>query len=161
MKCFTQHDVSFAEPGGARPSSSTKEDQGERGENGMATIRDLKLRLIDHSPKDHSATIRISYTAILTSLERDFAGLQFKEKIQLCGAFSLDPEDFLYELATETFTGSGDDTVERERLVTVSDDIVHLDGMPEPTDEVYAKVWVTPVLPRADFQISRILEQAF
>ena len=127
----------------------------------MPTIRDLKLRLIDHSPKDHSATIRISYMAVLTSLERDFVGLQFKEKIQLCGAYSLDPEDFLYELATETFAGNGDDTVYRERLVTVSDDIVHLDGIPEPTDEVYAKVWVTPVLPRPDFQISKILEQTF
>ncbi len=127
----------------------------------MATIRDLKLRLVGHSPEDHSATIRISYTAVFTSLERDFAGLQFKEKIQLCGAYSLDPEDFLYELATMTFSGNGDDTVYRERLVTVSDDIVYLDGMPEPTDEVYAKVWVTPVLPRPDFQISKILEQAF
>ncbi len=127
----------------------------------MATIRDLKLRLVGHSPKDQSATIRISYTAVLTSLERDFAGLQFKEKIQLCGAYSLDPEDFLYELATMTFSGNGDDTVYRERLVTVSDDIVYLDGMPEPTDEVFAKVWVTPVLPRPDFQISKILEQAF
>ena len=127
----------------------------------MATIRDLKLQLVGHSPNDHSATIRISYTAVLTSLERDFAGLQFKEKIQLCGAFSLDPEDFLYELATETFAVNGDDTVCRERRVTVSDDIVHLDGMPEPTDEVYAKVWVTPVLPRPDFQVSSILEQAF
>ena len=127
----------------------------------MATIRDLKLQLVGHSPNDHSATIRISYTAVLTSLERDFAGLQFKEKIQLCGAFSLDPEDFLYELATETFAVNGDNTVCRERRVTVSDDIVHLDGMPEPTDEVYAKVWVTPVLPRPDFQVSSILEQAF
>jgi len=127
----------------------------------MATIRDLKLQLIGHSPNDHSATIRISYTAVLTSLERDFAGLQFKEKVQLCGAFSLDPEDFLYELATETFAVNGDDTVCRERRVTVSDEIVHLDGMPEPTDEVYAKVWVTPVLPRPDFQVSSILEQAF
>jgi hypothetical protein len=127
----------------------------------MATIRDLKLQLIGHSPKDHSATILISYTAVLTSLERDFAGLQFKEKIQLCGAFSLDPEDFLYELATETFAVNGDDTVCRERRVTVGDDIVHLDGMPEPTDEVYAKVWVTPVLPRPDFQVSSVLEQAF
>ena len=94
-------------------------------------------------------------------VERDFAGLQFKEKIQLCGAFSLDPEDFLYELATETFAVNGDDTVCRERRVTVGDEIVHLDGMPEPTDEVYAKVWVTPVLPRPDFQVSSILEQAF
>ena len=127
----------------------------------MATIRDLKLQLVGHSPNDHSATIRISYTAVLTSLERDFAGLQFKEKIQLCGAFSLDPEDFLYELATETFAVNGDDTVCRERRVTVGDEIVHLDGMPEPTDEVYAKVWVTPVLPRPDFQVSSILEQAF
>ena len=127
----------------------------------MATIRDLKLQLVGHSPNDHSATIRISYTAVLSSLERDFAGLQFKEKIQLCGAFSIDPEDFLYELATETFAVNGDNTVCRERRVTVSDDIVHLDGMPEPTDEVYAKVWVTPVLPRPDFQVSSILEQAF
>ena len=127
----------------------------------MATIRDLKLQLIGHSPMDHSATIRISYTAVLSSLERDFAGLLFKEKIQLCGAFSLDPEDFLYELATETFSGDGDDTVYRERHVTVGDEIVHLDGIPEPTDEVYAKVWVTPVLPRPDFQVSKILEQAF
>ncbi len=127
----------------------------------MAIIRDLKLQLVGHSPKDHSATIRISYTAVFTSLERDFAGLQFKEKIQLCGAFSLDPEDFLYELATETFAVNGDDTISRERHVTVSDDIVHLDGMPDPADEVYAKVWVTPVLPLPDYQVSSILEQAF
>jgi hypothetical protein len=127
----------------------------------MATIRNLKLQLTGHDAQGQSATIRISYDAELTPLERSFRGLQFKEKIQLCGAFSLDPEDFLYELATVTFAGNGDDKVCRERLVTVSDDILHLDGMPQPTDEVYAKVWVTPVLPHPDFQVSRDLGQAF
>ena len=126
----------------------------------MARIQNLKLQLTGHDPKGQSATIRISYDAELTPLERDFPGLQFKEKIQLCGAYSLDPEDFLYELATMTFAGD-DDTVHRVRDVTVSDDILYLDDMPLLTDEVYAKVWVTPVLPRPDFQSSGLLEQAF
>ena len=127
----------------------------------MATIRDLKLQLVGHDPQDRRATIRISYDAELTPVERNFAGLQFKEKIQLRGAYSLDPEDFLYELATLTFADDGSGVVRRERSVTVADDILHPQGAPLQSDEVYAKVWVTPVLPRAEVQVSNLLEAAF
>jgi hypothetical protein len=127
----------------------------------MAKIRDLRLELIDTDPGNRSATIRVIYRAELTPLERDFAGLRFKEKIQLCGAYSLDPEDFLYELATRTFTGEDSGIIRRERIVTVSNDILDENGRLQPTDEVHARVWVTPVLPQSEFQTSRPLVHTF
>lgn len=127
----------------------------------MAKIRDLKLELIDRSRRNGRADIRVTYQAELTPLERHLTGLRFKEKIQLCGAYSLDPEDFLYELAPQTFAGRDRDTVRRERIATVCDDILDQNGRLRPSDQVYAKVWVTPVLPEADIQTSRPLVHTF
>ena len=127
----------------------------------MAKIRDLKLELIDQSRRNGGADIRVTYQAELTPLERHFTGLRFKEKIQLCGAYSLDPEDFLYELATQTFAGKDSGIVHRERIATVCDDILDERGRLQPSDQVYAKVWVTPVLPEADFQTSSPLVHTF
>ncbi len=127
----------------------------------MAKIRDLKLELVDQDHRNGSAEIRVSYKAELTPLERHFTGLRFKEKIQLCGAYSLDPEDLLYELAPQTFDGRDSGIVSRERVATVCDDILDENGRLQPSDRVYAKVWVTPVLPEASFQTSGPLVHTF
>ena len=127
----------------------------------MAKIRDLKLELIDCGRRNGSADIRVTYRAELTSLERHLTGLRFKEKIQLCAASSLDPEDFLYELATQTFAGKDSRVVDRERTATVRDDVLDENGRLRPPDQLYAKVWVTPVLPEADFPTTRPLVHTF
>jgi hypothetical protein len=127
----------------------------------MAKIRDLKLQLVDRGRRNGSADIRVTYQAELTLRERQFAGLRFKEKIQLCSARSLDPEDFLYELATQTFTGKDSRIVNRERTATVCGEILDETGRLRPPDQVFARVWVTPVLPEADFETSEPLARTF
>lgn len=117
----------------------------------MATIQNLRLELLDHNPRNHSATVRVSYQARLSPLECNLKGLRFKEEIQLCGAYSLDPEDFLFQLAESTFPAKRSGVMQRERLVTVDDSMLEDDGIPQRTDELYAKVWVTPLLPETDF----------
>ena len=131
-----------------------------RAATNMATIRDLKLELIDHDLKSHAATVRVSYEVHLTRLEQCLKNLRFKEDIQLCGAFSLDPEDFLYQLAERTFSAEHNGVVQRERIVTVDDGILEDDGIPQPAGELYAKVWVTPLLPQGDTKESRPVSYA-
>ena len=117
----------------------------------MATIQNLRLELIDHNRGSRTATFRVSYQARLSPLERNLKGLRFKEEIQLCGAYSLDPEDFLFELATAVFQVDRKGVVRRERLITVDDSILEEGGVPQPTEQLYAKVWVSPLLPASDF----------
>lgn len=127
----------------------------------MATIRDLKLELIEHDLKTRAATIRVSYELHLTQLEKCVNSLRFKEDIQLCGAFSLDPEDFLYQLAERVFTAEHNGVVQRDRIVMVDDGILEDDGIPQPAGELYAKVWVTPLLPQGDSKESRPVSLAY
>lgn len=108
----------------------------------MASIDNLSVELVDRQAAAQSATLRIRYRVRLNDLERDMAGLKFREKIQLFGAFCLGDEDFLYELAPQSFAAHPNGLVQRERLVTVADDF-----MDEPSDDLYAKVWITPRLP--------------
>ncbi|MDH3472421.1 MAG: hypothetical protein OEM59_01915 [Rhodospirillales bacterium] len=118
----------------------------------MAAIHDLKIELLGEDRRARTATIRISYQAEFSMLERDMPGLHFREDIQLCGTYSLDPEDFLYQLAQATFAVAGERAVQRERIVTVDSDILEVGGRPQPVDQLYAKLWVTPLLPRPDFK---------
>ncbi len=123
----------------------------DMGADAMATIQNLRLELIDHNVGNRTAGFRVSYQARLSPLERNLKGLRFKEEIQLCGAYSLDPEDFLFELATAVFQVDRKGVVRRERLITVDDSILEEGGVPQPTEQLYAKVWVTPLLPASDF----------
>ncbi len=127
----------------------------------MATIQNPKLELVTHDHHKHTAAVRVSYRVLLSSIERAMIGLRFREKIQLWGADSPDPNDFLFEFGTTTFLTESDGVVNRERTVTVGDDVLDEDGWPRPTDEVYAKIWVTPILPSGDFAKSNEIEHRF
>lgn len=127
----------------------------------MANINNLRLALIEHNHKNHTATVRVSYRALLSAVERNMTGLRFREKIQLWGADSPDADDFLYEFATSSFFTEVDGVVNRERTVTVGDDILDEDGWLRPTDEVYAKLWITPLLPSSDYRRSNTIEHRF
>ena len=127
----------------------------------MANINNLTLELLEHNHKNHTATVRVSYRVMLSTVERNMTGLRFREKIQLWGADSPDPDDFLYEFASSSFPTESDGVVNRERTVTVGDDVLDEDGWWRPTDEVYAKVWVNPLLPVADYGRSNQISHRF
>ena len=127
----------------------------------MATIQNLNLELLEHKHKERTATVRVTYRATLSAVERQMVGLRFRERIQLWGADSPDPDDFLYEFATSTFPRESDGVVNRERTVTVGDDVLDEDGWSRPTDEVYAKVWIIPILPVGDFAKSNEIHHRF
>ncbi len=128
----------------------------------MASIQNLRLTLISHDPDRKVATIRVSYIARLTAVERQLAGLRFREKIQLWGSDSPDADDFLYEFATTTFPRESDGVVNRSREVTIADDILDEDGWLRPTDEVYARVWVSPAnMPATPTGKSNTIEHKF
>lgn len=127
----------------------------------MATIGSLKFELLDHDHKNKTATIRASYTTHLAGVESNMAGLRFREKIQVWGSDSPDPDDFLYEFTTATFPTSHTGSVARSRTVTVGDEVLDEDGWPRPTDEIYAKVWVTPLLPAGDYKRSNEIHHRF
>lgn len=127
----------------------------------MATISNLSLELVEHNHQRHIATVRVSYRVRLSNVERNMTGLRFVEKIQLWGADSPDPDDFLFSFPTSSFATESDGIVNRERTVTVGDDVLDEDGFPRPTDEVYAKVWITPALPSGHYRRSNIIEHRF
>jgi len=127
----------------------------------MATIQNLRFTLLEHDHHKRTATVRVSYAAQLSQLERNMNGLRFREKIQLWGADSPDADDFLFEFATATFPREADGVVNRVRTVTVGDDVLDEDGWPRPTDEVYAKVWITPLLPAGDYKRSNEIQHKF
>ena len=127
----------------------------------MATIQKLKLNLDKHDHHKHTATVTVSYRVALSAVERNMTGLRYREKIQLWGADGPDPDDYLFEFATTTFPKETDGVVNRERTVTVGDDVLDEDGWWRPTDEVYAKVWVTPLLPSSDYKKSNEIHHKF
>ncbi|HEC18479.1 MAG TPA: hypothetical protein ENI97_03965 [Gammaproteobacteria bacterium] len=127
----------------------------------MASISSLNLRLISHDHNRKTATLTVSYRAVLTSVERNMTGLRFREVIQLWGADSPDADDYLYTFPTSAFSVESDGVVNRERTVTLSDDILDEDGFPRPTDEVYAKVRITPLLPSGSVRNSNQIEHRF
>lgn len=127
----------------------------------MAKISGLKLALVSHDRARRVAVVKVTYQVLLSMVERKMAGLTFTEKIQLWGSDNPDPDDFLYQFPTATFPTEADGVVTRARTVTLGDDVLDEDGFPRPTDEVYAKVWVTPKLPSQDFAKSNVVEHKF
>ena len=127
----------------------------------MANINHLTLELLQHSKQKRTATVRVSYTVRLSAVERNMTGLLFREVIQLWGADSPDPDDYLYSFATSSFPVEAAGIINRERTVTIEDDVLDEDGWPRPTDELYAKVWITPMLPTSDYGKSNTIEHRF
>jgi hypothetical protein len=127
----------------------------------MATINGLKLELVAHDHKNKTATIKVTYKAYLSSVERNMTGLRYMERIELWGADSPDPDDRLYSFVSQSFPVESDGVVDRSRQVTVGSDVLDEDGWIRPTDEVYAKVWINPVLPSGDFGTSNTIEHKF
>ena len=129
----------------------------------MATITNLKLKLVkhDHKKKTAKVKVKVSYKLRLSCVERKMTCLRFVENIELWGADSPDPDDFLYRFATASYPTELDGIISRSRTVTLGDDILDEDGFPRPTDEVYAKVRVTPVMPKGDLAKSNTIEHRF
>ncbi|MBL1278282.1 MAG: hypothetical protein COB30_019580 [Ectothiorhodospiraceae bacterium] len=127
----------------------------------MASISSLNLKLNRHDHNRKTATITVSYRAVLSSVERNMTGLRFREVIQLWGADSPDGDDYLYTFPTRIFSKESDGVVNREVTVTLSDDILDEDGFPRPTDEVYAKVRISPYLPSGSVRNSNQIEHRF
>ncbi|MDH2388421.1 MULTISPECIES: hypothetical protein [Streptomyces] len=113
----------------------------------MASIRNARLELLEHNHKNRTATVRVSYTALFNAVERNMKGLRYREVIDLWGADDPDPDDHLYRFADALFSVETDGTVVRSRTVTLADDILDEDGWLRPTDEVYARICITPLLP--------------
>lgn len=127
----------------------------------MAVIANLELRLLDHNHNNRTATVRVSYNVLLSPVERNMTGLRFKEVIQLWGADSPDPDDFLYQFSTQYFSIEMDGNVSRQRQVILGEEVLDEDGFPRPTDEVYAHVCVTPLLPTSDCKNSNQISHRF
>lgn len=144
-----------------RLSASNGISDPRKGDTVRATIQNLKLELIEHNHKNKTAKIGVEYITKLSAVEGDMAGLRFKEKVQIWGADSRDPDDFLYEFSTTIFPKETDRHVMRSRTVTVGDEILDEDGWWRPTDEIYAKVWVTPLLPSGDYEKSNEVHHKF
>lgn len=117
----------------------------------MAAIRNLQLDFLGQDPAARLAKLRVSYEVAFSPLERAISRLRFKENIQLCGKYSPEPEDFLFQLAERRFAANGEDVVRRERVFTVNDSILEEGGIPRRADGLCAKVRVTPRLPDPDF----------
>ena len=127
----------------------------------MATISNLKLKLVKHDHKKKTAKIKVSYKVHLSCVERHMHCLKFYENIELWGADSPDPDDFLYRFPTAAFPVESDGVVSRSRTVTIGEEILDEDGFPRPTDEVYAKVRISPTLPTGFTAKSNTIEHRF
>ena len=127
----------------------------------MATIHTPVLTLVKHDHSKHTATLKVEYTLHQAAVERNMTGLRYRETIQLWGADSPDPDDFLFSFTTAAFANSVNVHIKRERTVTLSDDILDEDGFPRPTDEVYAKVCVSPILPTSNCRNSNEIHHRF
>jgi len=127
----------------------------------MATVHTPELELVRHDHEAKTATLKVSYTLHQAAVERNMAGLRYKESIQLWGADSPDPDDFLFSFATTTYPNSTGLHIDRERSVTLADDILDEDGFFRPTDEVYAKVCVKPQLPSGSCRNSNEVHHRF
>lgn len=128
----------------------------------MATIHTPVLTLVSHDHNKKTATVKVEYTLHQSAVERNLVGLQFRETIQLWGSDSPDPDDFLFSFAT-TFYSSVKSSVHinRSRSVTLGDDVLDEDGFLRPTDEVYARVCVAPLMPSSDCKNSNQIEHRF
>jgi len=127
----------------------------------MSTISSLKLQLLKHDHAKKTATVKVSYKLLLSLVERKMHGLRWKETIQLWGSDSPDADDYLYTYPISTFSTETDGSISRSRTVTIGDDILDEDGFFRPTDEVYAKVWATPLLPSKAYKKSNQIKHKF
>ena len=127
----------------------------------MAFVHTPVLELLKHDHNKRTATLRVSYVLHQSALERNMVGLRYRETIQLWGADSPDPDDFLFAFATSTYSNSNNVHIERSRTATLADDILDEDGWFRPTDEVYAKVCVSPLLPAGSCANSNQIEHRF
>ncbi len=127
----------------------------------MATITNLKLELLEHNHQTRTAKVKVSYKVYLSSVERNMTGLRYRENIELWGEDTPDPDDFLYRFPTAVFPAEQDGVVSRSRTVTVGDDVLDEDGFPRPTDEVYAKVCIKPLLPTGNCRKSNVIKHKF
>lgn len=114
----------------------------------MATITNPRLELLSHDHDRKTARVRVTYRALLSSVERQLGGLRYREDVELWGADSPDPDDFLFQFPTRTFATQSDGSVDRSLTVTLGEEILDEDGFPRPTDEVYARIEITPIMPR-------------
>lgn len=127
----------------------------------MAVITSPKLELLEHNHERKIARLRVTYTVLLSSVERQMAGLRYREDVELWGADSPDPDDFLFRFPTASFAAQPDGSVGRSRTVTLGDEILDEDGFLRPTDEVYARVRVTPLLPTGSTARTNEIEHRF
>ncbi len=127
----------------------------------MATVHTPVLTLVNHDHAKHTATVKVEYTLHQSAVERNMVGLRYRETIQLWGADSPDPDDFLFSFSTVVYSNSPNLHIPRQRTVTLADDILDEDGFPRPTDEIYAKVCVRPLLPSADCANSNEISHRF
>ncbi len=127
----------------------------------MATVHTPVLELIEHDHNKKTATLRVSYTLHQAAVERNMTGLRYRESIRLWGADSPDADDSLFTFATSTYSNTENVHINRTRTVTLADDILDEDGFFRPTDEVYARVCVTPLLPSSDCKNSNEIHHKF
>ncbi|MFE6744205.1 hypothetical protein [Streptomyces sp. NPDC057686] len=127
----------------------------------MASVTNPRLELLEHDHRNRTARLRVSYTALFNAVERNMTGLRYVEAIDLWGQDSPDPDDHLYQFSTEAFPVEMDGTVARSRTVTLADEILDEDGFPRPTDEVYARIRITPVLPTGAQARTNVIEHRF
>ncbi len=128
----------------------------------MAVIRNLKLFKPKHDARAQIVVLRVTYEVGLWVIERNMTGLRFKETIQIWGKdYGDDPDDFLYQFPTEKFKTETDGLVERDRTVTIADDILDEDRRTGDVDEIFARVWVKPLLPRKAYLASNVERAEF
>ncbi len=130
----------------------------------MATISGLNLQLVSHDHATNVVTLRVTYRALFGPVERGMAGLRYREEISLRGA---DPgsDPTLFHFFTTSFAVDPDGSVNRTRTVTLSEDIVDEDMAIWPftdgTDEVYARVRLTPLMPAGAVRHSNEVHHKF
>ena len=126
----------------------------------MPNVHPPELELVSHDHSNHTATVRVSFLVHQMAVERQMAGLRYKESIKLWGADS-GPDQHLYSFPTAVYPKSENVHIERSRTVTLADDVLDEDGFLYPTDEVYAKVCVEPILPNPHCASSNIIKHKF
>ena len=129
----------------------------------MALVHTPRLNLVEHDHRDDTATLKVNYTLHQSALERNLDGLRYRETIQLWGADDLSADDYLYTFPTRYFSNASSTHIDRERTVTISEDILDEDDfwLWNPSDQVYAKVCVEPQMPRSDCTNSNEISHSF
>ena len=130
----------------------------------MAIISGLTLTLVSHDHATDVVTFRVTYTALFGPVERGMAGLRYREQITLRGA-DPGPDEHLFTFASTSFAVDPDGSVNRTRTVALSEDIVDEDiaiwPFTDGTDEVYARVRLTPLMPSGAVRNSNEVHHKF